>query len=217
MMASARVADRWNSRISRRGAITLGASGLAGITWLDLLRADEPASGDALKRSIINVHLDGGPPQHETIDPKPEAPAEIRGEFRPISTSMAGVCVSELMPQMATLVHRVALIRSLVGSAGAHDAFQCQSGFPASDLKAIGGRPALGCVVNKLRGTPSDQVPSFIDLMQGRALVRDSARPGFLGPSYSRSDPTCRRCSRDSSSPGWSKSSQPAARTMRSN
>lgn len=171
-------------RISRRSALTIGATGLAGISWLDLLRADEASHGALPKHSIINVHLDGGPPQHETIDPKPEAPVEIRGEFRPISTSMAGVAISELMPQMATLVHRVALIRSLVGSAGAHDAFQCQSGFPANDLKAIGGRPALGCVVHKLTGSPSDQVPNFVDLMQGRALVRDSARPGFLGPSH---------------------------------
>ena len=171
-------------RISRRSALTIGATGLAGITWLDLLRADEASRGALPKHSIINVHLDGGPPQHETIDPKPDAPAEIRGEFRPISTSMPGVAISELMPQMATLVHRVAIIRSLVGSAGAHDAFQCQSGFPANDLKPIGGRPALGCVVHKLFGSPTDQVPSFVDLMQGRALVRDSARPGFLGPSH---------------------------------
>ena len=171
-------------RISRRSALTIGATGLAGITWLDLIRADEASRGALPKHSIINIHLDGGPPQHETIDPKPDAPAEIRGEFRPISTSMPGVAICELMPQMATLVHRVALIRSLVGSAGAHDAFQCQSGFPANDLKPIGGRPALGCVVHKLTGSPSDQVPSFVDLMQGRALVRDSARPGFLGPSH---------------------------------
>ncbi|MCC6511379.1 MAG: DUF1501 domain-containing protein, partial [Pirellulaceae bacterium] len=123
-------------------------------------------------------------PQHDTIDPKPEAPVEIRGEFRPIATKLPGFMVSELMPRVASVADRIAFIRSLVGSAGAHDAFQCQSGFPAADLKAIGGRPAMGSVVNKVFGSPSDAVPCFVDLMQGRPLVRDSARAGFLGQGY---------------------------------
>src|SRR5262249_33225959 len=79
---------------------------------------------------------------------------------------------------------KFSFIRTLVGSAGAHDAFQCQSGFPAKDLQTLGGRPALGSVVAKLRGTPADVAPAFVDLMQGRPLVRNSARPGFLGPTY---------------------------------
>lgn len=173
-------------QLNRRAAIRIGATGLAGLSLVDLLRADTQAS-DQLSgsgRSIINIHLDGGPPQHDTIDPKPEAPLEIRGEFNPIPSSVPGLIVSELMPQIARHAHQIAFIRSLVGSAGAHDAFQCQSGYPASDLKSIGGRPALGCVISKLQGKPSDSLPSFVDLMQGRPLVRDSARSGFLGQGY---------------------------------
>ncbi len=92
--------------------------------------------------------------------------------------------ISELMPQVAQYARQIAFIRSLVGSAGAHDAFQCQSGFAAADLKAVGGRPAIGCVISKLLGKPTDTTPAFVDMMQGRPLVRDSARSGFLGPSY---------------------------------
>jgi hypothetical protein len=88
------------------------------------------------------------------------------------------------MPCVARLADKFAFLRSVVGSAGAHDAFQCQSGFSSKDLRTIGGRPAFGSVVAKLKGTPRDDAPPFVDLMQGRPLVRNSARPGFLGPTY---------------------------------
>jgi len=53
-----------------------------------------------------------------------------------------------------------------------------------AELASIGGRPAMGCVLTKLVGSRQDLAPSFVDLMQGRPLVRNSARPGFLGPTY---------------------------------
>lgn len=166
---------------SRRRVLVAGATGFLGLTLADVLRAEAAAGIRSSIKSVINVHLDGGPPQHETIDPKPDAPEEIRGEFRPIATTVPGLHVSELMPKVASIANKFAFIRSLVGSAGAHDAFQCQSGFPAADLQTLGGRPAMGSVVTKLLGSPDDSVPTFVDLMQGRPLVRNSARPGFLG------------------------------------
>src|SRR5262249_37656598 len=120
----------------------------------------------------------------DTIDPKPEAPSEIRGEFKAIATKVVGLQLCELMPKVAGIAHKFSFIRSLVGSAGAHDAFQCQSGFPSKGLQSLSGRPALGSVVAKLRGSAKDIAPPFVDLMQGRPLVRNSARPGFLGPTY---------------------------------
>jgi uncharacterized protein (DUF1501 family) len=170
--------------LSRRGFLTAGSLGLGGLTLADLLRAEAAAGIKSSDRAIINIHLDGGPPQMDTIDPKPDAPVEVRGEFRPIATKVSGLRICELMPKVASIADKFAFIRSLVGSAGAHDAFQCQSGFPAKDLQSLGGRPAVGCVVTKLLGSPRDTVPPFVDLMQGRPLVRNSARPGFLGPTY---------------------------------
>jgi len=114
----------------------------------------------------------------------PAAPIEIRGEFKPIPTKVAGFHICELMPKLASIADKFAFIRSLVGSAGAHNAFQCQSGFADTDLASVGGRPAMGSILAKLRGSSADPAPSFVDLMQGRPLVRDSARPGFLGPAY---------------------------------
>lgn len=163
--------------------LQVGAFGFGGWGLADLLKAEAASSIGTSSKSIINIHLDGGPPHLDTIDPKPEAPVEIRGEFDSIETKLPGLRISELMPKVASIADRFVFIRSLVGSAGAHDAFQCQSGYAANDLKSIGGRPAVGSVLSKLTGASADVAPTFIDLMQGRPLVRKSARPGFLGPA----------------------------------
>lgn len=169
--------------VSRRSFLRAGALGVGGLTLADLLRAEAAGLGSSNK-AIINIHLDGGPPQMDLIDPKPEAPPEVRGAFGPIPTSVPGFHVTELMPKMASIADKAVFLRSLVGAEGNHDAFQCMSGFSAKALQGLGGRPAMGCVVNKLLGTPADQVPAFVDLMQGRPLARNSARPGFLGPAF---------------------------------
>jgi uncharacterized protein (DUF1501 family) len=191
--------------LGRREFLTAGAAGLAGLTLADLLRAEAASGNTSSVKAIINVHLDGGPPQMDLFDPKPDAPAEIRGEFKPIATKVVGLQVSELLPKVASIADRFAFIRSLVGSAGAHDAFQCQSGFPARDLQSLGGRPAVGCVLAKLRGSPRDAVPPFVDMMQGRPLVRNSARPGFLGPTYNPFRPDLSRLFARELEPGMKK------------
>ncbi|MEK6261701.1 MAG: DUF1501 domain-containing protein [Planctomycetota bacterium] len=173
-----------SSLVRRREVLCAGLFGGAVASLSGLLRAESAAGVRSSAKSVIFVHLDGGPPQLDMIDLKPNAPVEIRGDFQPIETSVPGISICELMPKLAGIADRVAFIRSLVGSAGAHDAFQCQSGFEAKNLQSLGGRPALGSVVAKLQGSTSDATPSYVDLMQGRALVRNSARPGFLGPAY---------------------------------
>ncbi|MEE2706041.1 MAG: DUF1501 domain-containing protein [Planctomycetota bacterium] len=171
-------------RVSRRSLLVAGAAGFGGLTLPNLLRAEAAEGIRSSNKAVINIHLDGGPPQMDTIDPKPGAPEEVRGEFAAIPTTLPGFWVSELMPKLASIADRCGFIRSLVGSAGSHDAFQCQSGFAKQNLEAIGGRPAMGSIVSKLLSRPTDPVPAFVDLMQGRPLVRNSARPGFLGPAY---------------------------------
>ena len=167
--------------LNRRRFMTIGTAGLGGLALPQMLRA-EAAGGK--RKAIINIHLDGGPPHMDLIDPKPNAPAEIRGEFSRISTAIPGVQFTELMARLASNADKFAFIRSLVGSAGRHHAFQCQSGFDEKSLASFGGRPALGCMMSKMFGKADDPAPAFVDLMQGRPLVRNSARPGFLGPAY---------------------------------
>lgn len=170
--------------ISRRSFLRAGALGIGSLTLANLLRAEDLAQIRNSRKAIINIHLDGGPPQMDMIDPKPEAPQEIRGDFKPIRTAVPGLHVTDLMPRLAKAAKDFVFLRSLVGAASKHDAFQCLSGFPEADLQGIGGRPAMGCVISKLLGDPQDQTPAYVDIMQGRGFVRNSARPGFLGPAY---------------------------------
>src|SRR5262245_21169197 len=173
--------DRRCDSFSRRGFLMAGALSAGGLTLADLLRAEDAAGIRSSSKAVVNIHLDGGPPHLDMIDMKPHAPVKIRGEFSPISTRIPGFGVCELLPKLAQQADKVVFIRSLVGSVGAHDAFQCQTGFAEKDLKSIGGRPAFGSVVSRLEQTPRVAAPPFVDLMQGRPLVRNSARPGFLG------------------------------------
>ncbi|HEX5103271.1 MAG TPA: DUF1501 domain-containing protein [Pirellulaceae bacterium] len=175
--------DARPSGLTRRQVLAAGAMG-GGLSLAGLLRAESAAGIGASKKAVINVHLDGGPPHLDMIDLKPDAPSEIRGEFSPIATRVPGIQICEHLPRLAAAADKLVFIRSLVGAAGVHDAFQCQSGFDAKNLANVGGRPAMGCVVGKLRGSAADAAPSFVDLMQGRPHVRNSARPGFLGPAF---------------------------------
>ena len=176
--------SRHCDRVSRRAVLRAGVLSAGGLTLADLLRAEAAAGTGSSTKAVIHIHLDGGPPHMDMIDLKPQAPVEIRGQFRGIDTALPGFQICELMPKVASIADRFAFIRSLVGAVSAHNAFQCQSGFPESDLASLGGRPAMGSVVAKLKGSTADVAPSFVDLMQGRPLVRNSARPGFLGPAF---------------------------------
>jgi hypothetical protein len=168
---------------SRRNFLAAGAVG-GGLALSSLLRAEAAAGVGSSTKAVINIHLDGGPPHLDMIDLKPGAPSEIRGEFQPIATRLAGFQVCEHLPRLASVADKLVFIRSLVGAAGAHDAFQCQSGFDAKNLASIGGRPAMGCIVGKLQSSQADGAPPFVDCMQGRPFVRNSSRPGFLGPAW---------------------------------
>jgi|GEM_PF-6296278 len=75
------------------------------------------------------------------------------------------------MPRVASIAHRFAFLRSVVGFEGRHDAFQVQSGFGMKDMAGVGGRPAMGCVASQLLGTPQDEVPVFVDMMQRAARL----------------------------------------------
>ena len=113
---------------------------------------------------MIFVWLQGGPPQHETFDPKPDAPVEIRGPFRPISTNVAGTHFCELLPRTARIADKLAVIRSLATDSNQHSAsgYEVLTGYkyrgpnprvitPATD------RPYLGSLVKMLK--PSEKLP----------------------------------------------------------
>lgn len=114
-----------HERVSRREWLRVGGLGCLGLSLGGLLKptasAAVPASGTFGKaKHCIILYLAGGPPQHETFDPKPDAPSDIRGQFRPIATSVPGIHFSELLPRTAKLAHRQAVIRSMFTDVNSH-------------------------------------------------------------------------------------------------
>src|SRR5438874_8834596 len=122
--------------LSRREWLRVGGLSVVGLSLPDLLRAQErqaaPAAPSPLDRglggvtfgrakNVIFLWLQGGPPQHETFDPKPDAPAEIRGPFRPIATNVPGIRFCELLPRTAARADRLAVVRSLATNDDNHD------------------------------------------------------------------------------------------------
>src|SRR5262245_22105908 len=116
---------RFCDRLSRRSFLQIGSLAMGGLSLPQLLRAEAQAGLGQSHKSIIMVFLSGGPPHQDLVDLKPDAPAEIRGEFKPIATNVPGIQICELLPRLAQMTDRLAIIRSIVGSVGSHSAFQC--------------------------------------------------------------------------------------------
>ncbi len=170
----------WCDGVARRHFLKVGALGMGGLMMSDLLRA-EAREGKSSSKALINIHLSGGPSHQDMWDLKPQAPAEIRGEFRPIPTNVAGMEICEHMPRLAKMADRFALIRGMVGSVDEHSSSTAMTGFSESSLKAVGGRPSIGAVVSKLshaNGSAKDQSLPYVSLM-------GSVTPGYLGPVHS--------------------------------
>lgn len=142
-------------------------------------------------KSVICIFLGGGPPHQDMWDLKPDAPEEIRGEFKPIETNVPGIMVGETFQRLAQLQDKATLIRSVVGNDGAHAAFQCYSGYRPQDLAVVGGRPSIGAVAAKVQGPVDPSVPPFVGLSPktSHAPWGSSGDPGFLGPSFSAFKP----------------------------
>jgi hypothetical protein len=156
----------------------MGVGAIGTLSLPQVLRAEANRGGDHSKKSIINIYLSGGPSHLDMFDMKPDAPPEIRGEFLPISTNVAGMQICQHFPKLAKMADKFAIIRSITGVNDEHAPNQTESGWRENDLKSIGGHPSLGAVVAKLQGVTNGIIPRFIDL-------NGHTKYGFLGPMYS--------------------------------
>jgi Protein of unknown function (DUF1501) len=177
-------------RLSRRSFLQLGGLAMGGLSLPQLLQAEAQAGIKSSQKSVIMVFLSGGPPHQDLVDLKPDAPAEIRGEFKPIATNVPGIQICELLPGMAQTMDRLAIIRSIVGSEGHHSAFQCMHG-RTQKQQPNGGWPSLGSTVSKLQGPTHADVPPFVGLSPRMktstwAIVGE---PGFLGHKHAAFKP----------------------------
>ena len=177
--------SRFCDGVSRRNFLKIGTLGLAGLSLPQVLRAEAAAGKSQPHKAVIMIFLPGGPAHQDFLDLKPQAPADIRGEFMPIGTNVPGMQICEMMPRLAKMADRVALIRSLVGCSGDHDAFQCLTGRLKRQMPP-GGWPSLGSFVSKIQGPVNKAIPAFVGLSpkMGHMEWADNGQPGFLGISH---------------------------------
>lgn len=167
-------------RISRREALHVGALGALGLALPQLLRAEATRSGPR-EMSCILIFPFGGPATQDILDLKPDAPAEVRGEFQPIATSAPGIRIAEHLPKLAQAAQLFSIVRSVSHSQTDHD--------PAAHYVLTGGRqkmpgfPATGSVLSLLRPTERT-LPSYALLPANLVNVKGvvgGQHAGFLG------------------------------------
>lgn len=196
-------------RISRREVLRIGGLGALGCSLAEVLHqqsaaatpVDAPPRGRA--KSCIVLFLCGGPAQHSTWDPKPDAPAEVRGEFGPITTRVPGMSIGELLPRTATVAEHLCLLRAMRTGDNAHSSsgYYMLTGVPHQPMNAENVNPGapnnwphFSSIVRHLRRDESS-LPSAVRLPQHIFNTDGSVWPGqdagFLGRA---SDPWLFRC-----------------------
>ena len=176
--------NRFCDGLSRRNFLRVGALGMGGLALPQLLRAEAASGLRSGQKAVIMVYLPGGPPHQDTFDLKLDAPAEIRGEFRPISTNVPGTQICEHLPRLARIADQYAIIRSISDAVDDHSDFMCQTG-RRKNSQPPGGWPTLGATVSRVLGPADPAVPAFVGLeprMQHRPY--NAATAGYAGVSH---------------------------------
>jgi hypothetical protein len=155
-------AHRFCDGVTRRGFLQVGSLAVGGLTLPGLMRA-EAAAGKKSHKSVIMVYLSGGLSHQDTFDLKPNAPAEVRGEFKPIPTNVTGVHFGEYLPRLARCMDKLTVIRSLVGQRDEHSSWQSYTGTTMDTAKRE-NKPHFGSVVARMQGQTDPVVPAFVDL-----------------------------------------------------
>lgn len=171
--------------LTRRQVLQAGTVSLLGLTLPQLLEATAASARPTRDKSCIFIYQYGGLSQLDSWDPKPNGPVEIRGPYRPIATSVPGFQVGELMPRLARLANRYAVIRSMRHHVPVHDIANRML-LAGQTLPALNA-PSFGTIVSKLRPSQAS-VPSQVWLQKfgGGAMPPDSTylTGGSLGMAH---------------------------------
>jgi hypothetical protein len=185
--------------VTRREILRVGGLTLFGMSVPQVLRAAEQASPGrpARAKSVILFNLLGGPSHMDMFDLKPGAPAEIRGEFRPIATSLPGLQICEHLPHTARLMHKACLIRTISHAYNSHDPLPIMTGFTGGNAQLQAqptDPPDIGAICQYLGLGPED-APGAVCLPcypgWGETYRRGGPYGGFLGSQY---DPLFSMC-----------------------
>jgi hypothetical protein len=171
--------------VSRRRFLQLGSLAVgAGLHGLLPWRLEAQVTGSPSDTAVILIWLPGGPPHMETYDMKPDAPAEYRGDFRPIHTNVPGIDVCELLPQHARIADKFAIIRSIAHEfadhGGGHKRFLTGRA-PRSPVGFVNDHPMVGSMVARMRQGRQARVPNYI---AGTDPGRDGIDVFSFGSAY---------------------------------
>lgn len=170
------------TNLSRRRLLQVGYLAGVGLSTADWLRLSAASESRAKSKSrgtadaVILVHLAGGPAHLDTLDMKPDGPAEERGPFQRIKTKIAGLDACEYLPKLAAAMDRFTLIRGISHSTGDH-LLANQFLYTGNKPSAAVHYPAIGSVMTKERPS-SDELPSYV------VIPNSDANPGFMGVEY---------------------------------
>lgn len=198
---------RFCDGLTRRETLKAGAlTAFGGFALPELLRAEEQqgtASAPAKAKSVIVLYLLGGAATQDMYDMKPSAPADVRGEFRPVATSLPGLQICEHLPRSAKWMHRAALVRSVNHKAGCHNTLPSYTGYevPLDTIVATKDTypPSMGSVCQYLSVQPdrsqASVLPAYVYmpcyLGWGQSIVRPGPYAGFLGQKHDPLFTTC--------------------------
>jgi hypothetical protein len=179
--------------VSRRSFLKIGSLAAGGLSLPTLLRTRAQA-GDAKNRpprAVIQFYLEGGLTHHDSYDPKPAAPREIRGPFSAIDTAVPGVQFSDQLPRQAQIANKLTALRAVSHGTADHATGQhwMLTGYPGGTNRAAGGndQPATGAVVSALLGSDQRELPSYMTLSNrgGGYAYRHAA---YLGVAHNPFD-----------------------------
>ncbi len=181
-------------RFSRRELLRAGGIGAVGLTLPQLLQANQSSGAATKADACLVIYLNGGPSHLDMWDMKPDAPVEIRGEFRPIATSLPGTQLCEHLPRLASLMHRATLVRSMNHSVNNAHAAAVYAALTGHDRGEQGGgakptdHPGPGAVLAKLRPPQAGTLPYVALPYKTQEGAGGPLQPGFLagmlGASY---------------------------------
>ncbi len=154
-------------QLDRRAFLRFGAIGAAGLTLAQLLRHEahaRPQGGGKDRNSVIILWMRGGPSHIDMWDPKPHAPAEIRGDFGTIDTSVPGIQLTDMLPRCAAAMDKWSIIRSLYHNDAGHSSGDqiCFTGYPAGRNPDENVHPSCGSIVAEQLGHTTPQLPPYV-------------------------------------------------------
>ena len=173
-------------QFSRRNFLRVGGASLCGVGLLDVLRSQGLAAVAPKAKQMIVCWMAGGPPHTDMFDMKPDSPTDYKGEFKPISSNLAGLQVCELMPKLAQMADKYTIIRSVTTMNKPGDHSRAPMYWLTGNPRLPSGTdkyPMYGSVISKLQPGPVD-LPTFTVLGKIDHHINNSIASSLLGPAF---------------------------------